>query len=363
LKEGESCKVRFRGLYFEPAETHNEAELTGMPGKRLIAHAKSLGCSPKTLKYDQDAKRMVPIKPKRSDWVEAVLQRYTQIEPFFFIEHYVRRLKGPDAYMVCADDWGATHGSCVACAEISNGNRGISVSGRGIVSLIPRRKYHYIERKGKKEFSYCAKPNICRLCDAGDEPRQESLSTWTLASTHISSLLACNERVSAKCGNCKGMGSISVVGLKCPSCGDDIDVDPTLGRQRCPSCREKIVPHETLECSNCDDPRRAQLFDTDVVVQRIGAGTRTSYQFVEQYPFEPLPRELMNFRLPDLEEVTKPDSVAEQCRKLGLLTNPITGEKVSAAPRRPAAVDYDDYDDEIGDIDLPDLELSDEVPF
>jgi hypothetical protein len=213
-----------------------------------------------------------------------------------------------------------------------------------VFTFHPRRWYHKLEsaQKGAKaQYLDCpaAIGEQCVYCAQGHEAKQEGVKYLSLADMHAEGVIACEERVSKRCGVC-GIGQIRNVGWACsnPSCGEPVsnyrilnpapeNYDP---RVICPVCKQNMMPEEMLVCNKgCEMPRRCQLHDVDVLVQRMGKGKSTTYQFTEQWPAEPLSEDMLGMNLPGYEHALKPPALAEQIRLVGLASNPFTGEAVS----------------------------------
>jgi hypothetical protein len=347
----EPVLVRFRGLFYAPAHmlTPNEAKQIYSMQEWLLYYLAALGMA----------------QPENEAGFLAMLEmRYTQFEPFIYTQHYIARNQKGDAYMTCAEGW-EPRSDCAACWAKDNGDKAVSTRTQNVFSAHPRRLFHRIERKGMKdEYVTCSTPvgEPCRYCSAGHEPTQESVKYLPLADMHAAGVIACADRVQKRCVVCQGLGTIRHVGWACsnPECGSPLSINVPYPAPAdidlhvvCPTCGKRVLPEETLTCSRgCATPRRAQLHDVDVLVQKMGSPVsqadkgkgrrqnKVSYQFTEQWPAEPLPEDMLAMNLPIYELALAPPNVRKQCQQLGLTANPFSGETVGSAADD-QAVPYD----------------------
>lgn len=345
MKGGDTVRGRFRGLMDMPAQVLTEKQIRALNADWQEYVLASLGVA-------------MPDGGKIEDVVKAVLTRYKQVEPFIIQQHTVYGLKGRDAYSWCVKDYNG--GNCVDCYMKAKGDDRMRMRTQSAFTFQPMRKIHVIEGGAKKQYLVCPamEGEACVHCNAGNEAKWETCRYLSLANTHVEGVVACWERVKKRCAACAGVGQIRRVGWQCsnPDCGEPLagwqppaatdNPGPDFGMATCPECAAKMRPEETLKCSrNCEAPRRCQLYDVDVLVQRIGNDKTTSYQFTEQFPCEPLPPELLKRGLPNYELALKPKSTEERCRALGLTQNPFGGGAVSAPPQE-QTTGYDESDAE-----------------
>lgn len=344
LKGGEQVQGRFRGVIYAPSWQYTEAQLKRMAFGDLIDYAASLGVG----RWDTAERQ-----------AEAILRRYKQEEPFSYEQHYIARNKGRDAYLTCAERW-EPKSRCAACHLMQRGDKAISRRDQVVFSFLPRRKFHVIERGGKKEYPYCvAEGGHCAHCNSGNPAKQEGMRYFGFAQMHAQSVIACAERVAKRCSAC-GIGAIRNVGWMCsnPDCGEPLSyalsADGRREKVRCAECKALMLPDEQLRCpKGCDRPRRAQLFDVDVLVQRHGSDKKTVYNFTEQWPCEPLENELLLMNLPTYEVSLRPRDIDTQCRVLGMTKN-LAGAPLVEAPDEVQSESYEDADSaESGDADVP----------
>jgi hypothetical protein len=314
---------------------------------------------------------MYTIYESINDFVDKVLQRYDQVEPFNYQQHYIANNKGPDQYLTCGmaynDEvviWDPPV-ECVACHCKDSGDKRIGRRAQVAFSFVPKRKTHRIKSNvtGKKDkFEPCTEADgYCGWCAKNIEARWDGMKYLSLSQTHAGALFACADRIAKRCAKC-GIGTVRNIGWACcnPECGEPV-ANPIHGQlnqaqaagQRipivCPECKHKGPPDEILKCvKGCEAPRRCQIFDIDVLVQRIGSGKSTTYQFTEQLPAEVLDETLLSFRLPRYEQKLKPKSTDQQTRQLGLHTNPFTGKSAGGDPE--ATESYEE--DEGGESDV-----------
>lgn len=332
LKAGESVVGRFRGLISMPAQRLTDEQVRGLTPDWLTYFASTLG---------------IPTYDKTEEWVAAFKRRYEQQEPFRYEQHYIARNKGRDAYMTCATNWKEGL-PCASCYLRDNGDKGISLRTNNLFTFHPRRFFHKVEKgkNQKADFIWCTTPEgeNCRYCAAGHQPKQDYPRYFSFADMHTEGVVACAERVAKRCASC-GLGMIKNTGWACsnPECGEPLvnyrrppdpkpeGYDP---RATCPECKKRLEPEEILKCSkDCEAPRRCQLHDVDILVQRMGDKKQTTYAFTEQWPAEPLPDEMLKMNLPNYMLSMAPKEINAQCRTVGLTQNPFTGGAVAAPPQ------------------------------
>jgi hypothetical protein len=284
--------------------------------------------------------------------VERLLERQKQIEPFSLTEDYIHNNVGGRRYVTCAANW-TPSGPCVTCEMKNQGDRRISGKVSANFSVVPHRLYHYI--KGKKEedneFAYCSRVGYdpsddCSYCMRNIEAKQEGMKRFSIAPMHAEVLFGLDDRLSKKCAACGGVGKIEHVAWTCCGCGEVFEGGlkaPHEEQYTCSSCDFTGYAIEEVKCSRgCADARRAQLYDTDILVERHGERKNTTYSFTEQFPFEPASPDILRFRLPTWEIALKPGDVAKQCRDVGVRINPFDGTDVGAAGPAGGAQSYDE---------------------
>lgn len=135
----------------------------------------------------------------------------------------------------------------------------------------------------------------CVMCKAGKERKDAHRMHWPMGGTHFKYLTEeVDKMVSTSCSNCGGRETIGhPLAYLCKGCGDaiidmsttelpDADIAKIVsGPVKCPQCGHHDFLDEAIQCSGCDSPRRASLFDVDLKVKRIetsreGAGGKAT---------------------------------------------------------------------------------------
>jgi hypothetical protein len=114
--------------------------------------------------------------------------------------------------------------------------------------------------------------------------KQGNLMPWPMGSTYKDTLVNYADQVGQSCTSCGGRDTIRCIMKICgnPACGQYI-YDPqnnTLTAEqrkaiddfpyKCPHCGQETWVDEVIECSGCQNPTRASIFDVDLQVQRMG---------------------------------------------------------------------------------------------
>jgi len=341
FKPGDKVLVRFRG-YTRRIDVYTEEELLAKQLGELKLLCRRFAVCEKVDEGDQF-----------QALVTRLLLRQNNEEPCTVIEDYIHGNQKPGKqYITCARAWDAAL-PCVACALKDAGDKRISQKPGANFSVVPRRKYHYVKgTSGNKEdndFTYCAnygwgKTGKCRYCAQKVEAKYEGMKRFSIAPMHANGVFACADRIGMKCSACRGIGDIERIAWICTACGEPADnlVDPAKPF-KCVECKHVGTPSEEVRCSEgCVEARRGHIFDTDVLVERIGSGKQTTYAFTERFPFEPLPQELLAFQIPQWEKALAPMSVEKQCRAVNVRTNPFTNEPIGPAGPASRSESYDD---------------------
>lgn len=124
----------------------------------------------------------------------------------------------------------------------------------------------------------------CTACRAGKETTHGRLRPWPMGYAHFNTLIeAYNPLVGTGCTGCGTKDSIRSVAWICPvqGCGEaiidlssttlsDADIAKIVVREiECPTCHNRALAQEVYECTACQNPQRASIFDVDIHVQRI----------------------------------------------------------------------------------------------
>lgn len=283
--------------------------------------------------------------------VERLIERQKQVEPMTVTEDYIHNNAAGRRYVTCAQNW-TPSAPCVSCAMKEQGDRRISSKVSANFSVVPHRQYHYVKAKKEEdnEFAYCSRfgydaSDECTYCARNIEAKQEGMKRFSIAPMHAEVLFGLDDRLAKKCAACQGMGKIDHICWTCCGCGEVFEnglKSPHEEQYECSSCHFVGFAIEEVKCSRgCVDARRAQLYDTDILIERHGERKSTTYSFTEQYPFEPAGPEILRFRLPTWEIALKPKDVPGQCREIGVRINPFDGTDVGALGPAGGAQNYD----------------------
>ncbi len=354
MKAGEKALVRFRG-YTRPLAPVSEDELKTYTIGQLRALCRRWSVYEKV----EDATIIDTL-------VGRLMDRQKQLEPMTVTEDYIHNNQSGRKYVTCAKEWDGT--DCVSCQMRAMGDKRVSQKVSGNFSIVPQRKYHYVKgaTKDDNDFAYCSNYGYdatgrCTYCIKKIEAKQEGMKRFSVATMHSQGVFAAADRIAKRCAACEGMGHIQHVCWACAACGEVIDnvVEPDKGI-KCSACKASSFPVEEVTCSRgCAAARRGQLFDTDILIERVGALKQTTYQFNEQYPFTPLPEDMLKFRVPTWEVALKPGNTDTQCRAIGVQVNPFTKEPVGKIGPAGEATSYDEPGGETYDTNAP----ASDVPY
>ncbi len=166
------------------------------------------------------------------------------------------------------------------------------------------------------------------------------LLPWPMGTTYKDTLFTFAVQIGRGCKSCGSKDSIRCVMKICgnPQCGQFI-YDPNncslTDEQRdqidnypyeCPHCGQKVFVDEVIECSSCQNPQRASIFDVDLQVQRMGTkGQQTFLQILnwsEPRPIQVSDPEILKTIQPlDLPKKFAPTPPEAQVKIFGLSTS------------------------------------------
>lgn len=122
----------------------------------------------------------------------------------------------------------------------------------------------------------------CDHCDAGFEMKFGHRMHWPMGADHYNTLLNKADQIANSCANCGGRNTIQTEAWVCgnPECEHPvIDSESNLkpkeiaaivkGEVVCPECKEKGFLKEYRKCDNCDNAKRAEIFDVDLNICRV----------------------------------------------------------------------------------------------
>lgn len=293
-------------------------------------------------------------------------------DPVVYKGHFVKRLKGRDAFQLCGDN---NDSPCVLCyAREELADKGIGTQERGALLVYDLEKQHkldqevrvlkdgYVATPGKRlgedayyttKYPPCVGPKRpCPYCKQGNEARARGWGWLGLSVSHFEPLIAkqkeCREH--CKCGHVDELGNGTLTStLSCANCGETeaVTYNADTGVLRCRSCNHKAAPQEILECPNCDTPQRCDIPDFRWRISRVGADKTTNYLFDKLGAPRPLTEEELaeyEKNKPDWSKLLAAKPPAEQARLLGI---PLPDELGGSG---------DDKDDETGGVAFDDVD-------
>lgn len=173
-----------------------------------------------------------------------------------------------------------------------------------------------VSQKTGKPYTHWEKGNPNDPKYAGKPWKQGHLMAWPMAQTYKDTFIEWAKKVGGSCKGCGSMDSIRTVMKICgnPQCGQYI-YDPnncTLSNEQreqidyypytCTHCKQTNYVSEVIECSRCQSPVRATIFDVDFQIQRLGtAGQQTFLQIFSHS--EPRPIQVAD---PEVLKTIKP---------------------------------------------------------
>lgn len=247
------------------------------------------------------------------------------------------------------------HAGCVGCYCVEQGDKRVGrPTPRATFNVIDRRFFHKLKDKERstderEKFKYilCSEDAHCKLCRRRVERVRGGQKRWTLAITWANALATINDKLQKKCRSC-GTGKIKVIGFQDLE-GEPVDPD-AYSEEELVEAIETGDVEEVLECTKCDNPERASLFDAVLEASRTGSGTTTSYQF-EVINMDDMEDWELECEPADLTKLMRPRSAEKQAEKLGV-RNPFDGEG--------DADDYDEGEEEEDDDIFPGDEDADD---
>lgn len=232
---------------------------------------------------------------------------------FSFVEH-TRKIDGKIKKIRCTGGSNDVNGGrCLGCYYSNKDAQVKSVTTRKvyIMTVVDLRMIHSgKDAEGKEVIRECTGAR-CPICKQGHAPRIVGRKHWTLGNAHYGVINDVNLTVGSRCLNCK-TGKISIESIVCKQCGEPIFTESQLAEMSepvamkeltkqftCISCGHKDYPEETIQCSDCKEPERASIIDTNLRVKKIeaaGEGKYATLAIEPTYKWEILPEEL--YKLP-----------------------------------------------------------------
>lgn len=207
-----------------------------------------------------------------------------------------------------------------------------------------------MNQKTNQPYTHWVKGNSNDPRFQGRPWKQGNLLPWPMGGTYKDTLFTFAAQIGKGCKSCGSKDSIRCVMKICgnKACGQFI-YDPNncslTDEQRdqidnypyeCPHCGQKAFVDEVIECSNCQQPERASIFDVDLQVQRMGTkGQQTFLQILNWSEPRPIqvadPEVLKTIQPLDLPKRFAPTPPDVQCKIFGL-TMPIPTSGPGAPP-------------------------------
>lgn len=362
LKDGESARVRFLGLFREAME---DKAVKALSKEELADIAEIYGA---TRRVDKETK-------KKERLVDAVMRRMKQEEPVQTKEHWVPRAnRGKGDGIQCTDH---TKEGCVPCyqrAKSAAEKKAIGYAADKYHFLLwDYRKQHKVVGKNGDIYEWCTKEDrgSCKLCNKASEngpvhlAREQGRRKWSVGKQRMTEILGENDKLARRCLFCSG--KVIVAGWACGSCGEEIeDIDADGVEVKCPHCDERSMPVEILEGKTCKktcgaEPVRGSLSDCDITISRTGSDTKNTVYSFDAEEFS-MPADHLVAWYPDWSKELKDPSTAEQAAQLGLDRNPLGGKESVGAKSYDDDDDEDDdhergsssrFDEDFGDDDIP----------
>jgi len=163
---------------------------------------------------------------------------------------------------------------------------GFTVAVLGVVHKVPARYVQgpkagsvKVDGRGEPvmEWVTCSRQG-CEGCRTGAETQDGIKLPWAMRKTHFQTLIGWETTVGMDCTACGGDRTILTEKWVCRGCGNVIiDMSSTylssdeieqvaFNLYSCPECSTQAFPNETLSCTQCDTPVRANLWNVDICV-------------------------------------------------------------------------------------------------
>lgn len=202
---------------------------------------------------------------------------------------------------------------------------------------------------------------------AGHKRKEGHRQHWSLSYGHFRTLTEYEDSLARHCRSCGGNNTIEELALICRNCGEAIVIfeetalaEDDIARMRdeavqCPHCKYNGYLESMIQCTNCDKPESATLFDFDLEVKRIpnsddANSKQTNLQILRAIGPRPLnPKYGEDLRKPlELDKIFAPTTVEQQEKMFGvppddsqepLQRTPVTGQQ------EPPADESSDYEE------------------
>jgi len=229
-----------------------------------------------------------------------------------------------------------------------------------VMHFAPYAKVEQVDRAGQIRRNNNGEPYMDwvevlpheRMKYQGREMREWNCMHWSVGWGHWSVLFDYAKDIGKSCRVCGGRDSITSMAWLCQNCGDAvIDMestalapkqidDLTINPCRCPHCGHEGYLKEAINCNNCGNGDRADIFDVNLQVQRLRSNdgsTQTTLQIKGWSNPGPIDPRFAEFAKPlDLPKIYTPDSLDAQAERWGLRTQAPTAPQ-GQQPYRPYA--------------------------
>lgn len=213
-----------------------------------------------------------------------------------------------------------------------------------IFTALDFRKYHEVEQVSKRGKTYKKKVpctgRACRNCAERKPTVDYHVLPLALGFEQYNTLLSLNDSAGMFCRSCSH-GDIQSVAWLCGHCGDavidlsnaqlsDADIQKlVLHPMECSSCRKKSYPQELIQCTKCDSPQRATIFDVDMHLRLQKVGDKNILQQTQMSRPYKLGPPFDQIQALPLQKMYKAPNIETQQKIMGIIpweTAPAEGE-------------------------------------
>lgn len=151
---------------------------------------------------------------------------------------------------------------------------------------------------------------------------------WPVYYKDFHKLMEYDAAINSSCRSCGARDSISRLALICKQCGNAIIECAQTSVQAqaqdkmletsvvCPHCKHSAPPEEYLDCSNCENPIRATIFDVDITVSK--SNVKNSEITISKYSAPHAIDPSYKAQPLDLVALYAPDSIEAQEQRFGV---------------------------------------------
>jgi len=182
--------------------------------------------------------------------------------------------------------------------------------------------------KPYKEWVKCT-GRRCDACASGKPTKKGHIQHYSVGFGHFGQIKDYAKMIGKCCKSCGTRNSIDELAYICGNCKDAvIDMSTTHlsnediakmvdGDVVCPHCRTEGLLEEIIQCSSCDNPERAGIFDVDISIKKVAGpeGTNQStLMFTEFGPVCPVDP-AFDVKPMDFEGMFAPTTLEQQAQK------------------------------------------------